>query len=129
MTLPPVNPNVTRSRVVLEIAAEIVQSDERLQQGKVLLRRTGSPDWSVCLTALSTNEGVVEVARRTADLAIINPSAALTVAYRGTGQWREKQPVRAIGVIPSLDQYVFAVHSRFGLASFEDIAVKRPKFR
>jgi TRAP-type uncharacterized transport system substrate-binding protein len=129
MTVPSVNPNTMRSRVVLEVAAEIVASHERLQQAKVMLRRAGSPDWSVCLTALSTNEGVVEVARRTADMAIINPSSALTVAYRGTGHWREKQPVRAIGVMPSLDQYVFAVHSRFDLNSFEDIAVKRPKIR
>ncbi|HUB95395.1 MAG TPA: TAXI family TRAP transporter solute-binding subunit [Stellaceae bacterium] len=129
MTVPPVNPNVTRSRVVLEVAAEIVAANERLQQAKVLMRRMGSPDWAISLTALSTNEGVIEVARRTADMAIINPSAALTVAYRGKGQWREAQPVRAIGVIPSLDQYVFAVKSRFGLTSFEDIASRRPKLR
>ena len=100
-----------------------------MRQAKVLLREAGNRDWSLCLTGLSTNEGIVEVANRTADLAIVNPSAALTVAYRGTGQWREKQPVRAIGVIPSLDQYVFAVASTTGLTAFEQIAERRVPLR
>src|ERR1700728_3960758 len=114
MAVPFVNPVTTRSRVVLEIASEFVASHETMRQAKVLLREQGNRDWSLCLTGLSTNEGIVEVANRSADLAIINPSAALTVAYRGTGQWGSKQPVRALGVIPSYDQYVFAVKSTTG---------------
>jgi TRAP-type uncharacterized transport system substrate-binding protein len=129
MALPFVNPVTTRSRVVLEIAAEFVASHETMRQAKVLLREQGSRDWSLCLTGLSTNEGIVEVANRTADLAIINPSAALTIAYRGTGQWPEKQPVRALGVIPSYDQYVFAAKSTTGLTRFEEIAERRVPLR
>jgi TRAP-type uncharacterized transport system substrate-binding protein len=129
MALPFINPVTTRSRVVLEIASEFVASHDTMRQAKVLLREQGKSDWSLCLTGLSTNEGIVEVANRTADLAIINPSAALTLAYRGTGQWHEKQPVRAIGVIPSYDQYVFAVKRATGLTSFEQIAERRVPLR
>ena len=106
-----VNPVTTRSRVVLEIASELVAANETLRQAKVMLRAQGSPGWS------------------RADLAIINPSAALTLAYRGTGQYAAPQPVRALAVIPSLDQYVFAVKSSTGLTTFEDIATRRAPLR
>jgi TRAP-type uncharacterized transport system substrate-binding protein len=125
MAQPPTNPVITRSRVVLEIAAEFVASHNTMRQAKVLLREQGEPDWALSLTGLSTNDGIVEVMSGAADLAIINPSAALTVAYRGKGRWAEPQKVRAIGVIPSLDQYVFAVKAQHGLRSFEEIAARR----
>jgi TRAP-type uncharacterized transport system substrate-binding protein len=123
------NPVTTRSRVALEIAAEIVASHDTMRQAQVMLREQGQRDWSLVLTGLSTNEGVTEVVGGRIHLAIINPSAALTVAYRGTGQWQEPQPVRAIAVIPSLDQYVFAVKSTHGLTRFEQIAERRVPIR
>ncbi len=125
------NPVTTRSRVVLEIAAELVaRPDQGLRQAKVLLREQGGDGgWPVCLFATSTNEGVEAVVRREADLAMINPSAPLTLAYRGAGRYRTRQPIRAIAVIPSFDQYVFAVKRETGLASFEDIAARRAKLR
>jgi hypothetical protein len=129
MAAPITNPVITRSRVVLEMASEFVASYDTMRQARVQLREQGKRDWSLTLTGLSTNEGIVEVANRSADLAIINPSAALTVAYRGMGQWTQQQPVRAIGVIPSLDQYVFAVKATHGLTSFEQIAERRVALR
>jgi hypothetical protein len=38
-------------------------------------------------------------------------------------------PVRAIAVIPSWDQFVFAVRPETGLSSLEDIARRKPKLR
>lgn len=129
MSQPVTNPVITRSRVVLEMASEFVASHETMRQAKVMLREQGKPGWALTLTGLSTNEGIVEVVNGSADLAIINPSAALTVAYRGMGQWTEKQPVRALGVIPSYDQYVFAVKAATGLTRFEEIAERRVPLR
>ena len=129
MEHPFVNPVTTRSRVVLEIASELVAANETLRQAKVMLRAQGAPGWSLCLYGSSTAEGIDEVVARRADLAIINPSAALTLAYRGTGQYAAPQPVRALAVIPSLDQYVFAVKSSTGLTTFEDIATRRAPLR
>jgi TRAP-type uncharacterized transport system substrate-binding protein len=60
---------------------------------------------------------------------MINPAAVLTLAHRGTGPWRAPQPVRIIAVIPSFDQYVFAVKRETGLARFEEIAEKRVPLR
>ena len=129
MAAPVTNPVITRSRVVLEMASEFVEAHDTMRQARVQLREQGQRGWSLTLTGLSTNEGIVEVVNRSADLAIINPSAALTVAYRGMGQWTEKQPVRAIGVIPSLDQYVFAVKATHGLTNFEQIGERRVPIR
>lgn len=125
------NPVTTRSRIVLEIAAELVAlPDQRLRQAKVLLREQGAGEaWPLCLFATSTREGVDAVVKREADLAIINPSGPLTLAYRGTGRYERPQPVRAVAVIPSFDQYVFAVRSDLGLARFEDIAARRAPLR
>jgi TRAP-type uncharacterized transport system substrate-binding protein len=58
-------------------------------------------------------------------VAIINPSAVLTMAYRGKGPYPGPIPVRAIGVIPSRDWFGFAVKEATGLASLGDIKSHR----
>jgi hypothetical protein len=113
-----------RSRVVLEIAAELVAAEQPHRQAKVLLKDHGE-DWPISLSGSSTVEGIEEVVAGKATLAITNPSAVLTLAYRGTGPFSKPQPVRAVGVIPSLDQYMFAVKRETGLVHFEDIGRKR----
>jgi len=128
------NPNVTRSRLVLEIASEMIGcSDPQTQpdyfQAKAVLRATKPGGRAVTLFGSSTAEGIEAVARREADLGIINPACVLSVALRGQGQFKTPRPLRAIGVIPSWDQYVFTVRPETGLENFEDIAVKRPKLR
>jgi len=124
------NPIVTRSRVVLEIAAELVADDEQpYTQAKVLLRKQGTQEWPLCLFGSSTYEGVDAVVRGEAALAMINPAASLTLAYRGTGPYATPQPVRAIAVIPSADQYVFAVKRETGLTTFEEIGTRRAPLR
>ena len=128
------NPNVTRSRLVLEIASEMIGcSDPQTQpnyfQAKAVLRATKPGGKEVTLFGSSTAEGIEAVARREADLGIINPACVLAVALRGQGQFKSPRALRAIGVIPSWDQYVFAVRPETGLENFEDIARKRPKLR
>lgn len=113
-----------RSRMVLEIAAELVAADQPRHQVKVLMRDHGE-DWPVNLSTLSTMASVEEVVSGRATLAFTNPSAVLTLAYLGRGPFKTPQPVRAIAVIPSLDQYMFAVRGDSGLVNFEDIGAKR----
>jgi hypothetical protein len=83
----------------------------------------------VAFNSSSTAEGIFAVASRQADLAIINPAALLAVALRGRGMFQTPMPVRAVGVIPSWDQFVFAVRPETGLTRFEDIAVRKPRLR
>jgi TRAP-type uncharacterized transport system substrate-binding protein len=132
-TAPAVNPNVTRSRLVLEIASEMVgvtaaNPAPNWFQAKVILRSAagGRP---VTLFAVSSAEGIFAVANREADLAIINPACVLSVAVKGKGIFKEPLPLRAVTVIPSWDQFVFAVRPETGIERFEDIAAKKPKLR
>ena len=128
MTLPTEwpDPNVTRSRVVVEIAAALLGMDgQPLNQAKVLLRRGNAPDFPVALFGSGTVEGIDEVVNHRAALALINPSTALRMAYLGTGPFTTPQPVRTLAVVPTNDQLVLAVRSSTGLTMFEEIATRR----
>jgi TRAP-type uncharacterized transport system substrate-binding protein len=132
-TAPAVNPNVTRSRLVLEIASEMVgvtaaNPAPNWFQAKVILRSAAGAR-PVTLFAVSSAEGIFAVANREADLAIINPACMLSVAVKGNGIFKEPLPLRAVTVIPSWDQFVFAVRPETGIERFEDIAAKKPKLR
>ncbi len=119
-------PATIRSRVVLEIASELVaMRDQPNMQAKVLLRPQGESDWPLALSGSSTIAGIEEVVKGEADLAIVNPSSALTVAYRGNAPFTEPQPVLPIAVIPSLDLCLFAVKADTGLTYVEEIAEQR----
>jgi len=96
------NPNVTRSRLVLEIASEMAGSAASDAvpthvQPRVVLRhaRGGKP---ATFLGVSTAEGIFAVASREVDLAIINPAAVLSVAMRGKGIFTQPMPVLTIGV-------------------------------
>lgn len=123
------NPITTRSRVVLEIASELVATYNPFWQAKVLLREQGAPQWASSLYGSSTIDGVKAVVTGESALAMINPSTALALAYRGHAPFEAPQPIRSIGVIPSLDQYVFAVRADTGLRTFEEIRTKRYPLR
>jgi TRAP-type uncharacterized transport system substrate-binding protein len=127
------NPNVTRSRLVLEIASEMAGSAASdavptYVQPRVVLRHARGGKAATFL-GVSTAEGIFAVASREVDLAMINPAAVLSVAMLGKGIFKEPLPVRAIAVIPSWDQFVFAVRPETGLSCLEDIARRKPKLR
>jgi TRAP-type uncharacterized transport system substrate-binding protein len=128
--MPHVIPPTTRSLLVLEMAAELTlgaapHAPVRQATATVDLGR----GHTLALFGSSTIAGIEAVVAREVALAIVNPSAMLTLAYRGNGPFDAPRPLRTIGVIPSRDQYVFAVHPRTGLRSFDDIAAQHPALR
>ena len=123
-------PATIRSRVVLEIASELVaMADHGNDQAKILLRPQGESGWPLALSGSSTIAGINEVVAGEAGLAIVNPSSALTVAVRGNPPFTEPQPVAPIAVIPSLDLCLFVVASETGLRYVEEIAEQRYPLR
>ena len=126
----PANPLTTRSRVVLEIASEMVGGpDPIFKQSKVSFRSQGGREWSRNLYGSSTYEMLDTVISGEALLAMMNPASLLAVAHLGKGPYASPQPVRVITVIPSEDQMVFAVRPETGLKTFEEVAAKRAKLR
>src|ERR1043166_7177404 len=115
-----------RSHLVLEVASELVDGgDWPYRQARIGLREQGADNWAVVLFGSDTPAGIDEVARGQAQVAIINPAAPLTLALRGKGPFATAIPVRAITVIPSLDQLAFAVSEQTGLTSLADIRDRR----
>jgi len=58
-------------------------------------------------------------------LAWTNPSALLTMAYRGKGPFRKRLPLRTLAVFPSYDVMGFAVHESTGITSLSQIKKER----
>jgi TRAP-type uncharacterized transport system substrate-binding protein len=121
-----VTPPTTRSTLVLELGEELALRT-RVRAAKVFLDM-GS-DTELGLFGSSTIAGIHAVAEREVALAIVNPSATLTLAFRGTGPFPRALPVRTIAVIPSRDEIVLAVNPSTGLESVDDIARQRPRLR
>ncbi len=125
-----IRPAVVRSRLVLEMAAELVGDDGfRQQQAMVLLRTQGAPEWELSLFASDSAAAITAVADGAVTLGIVNPSAVLTLACRGVPPFRGPLPLRAVAVIPSADQLVLAVRRDLGLASADELAQRRVSLR
>src|SRR5712664_2587552 len=65
------------------------------------------------------------VARSELDLAIVNPSAMLTQAYRGKGLFREPLRLRIVANYPSWDRFAYVLHPRTGIGSLAEIKARR----
>jgi len=121
-----VSPSTIRSRLVLEVASELVgRRSFQTNQARVSLREQGPGAWKLNFIGSDAPDAIEDVRCREADVAIINPAAPLTLAYRGTGPFKEPIPVRAIAVIPSSDMFVLAACESTGLTSLSDIRERR----
>ncbi len=121
-----VSPSVIRSRLVLEVASELIgKKSFAYKQARISLREQGPGTWKVNFFGSDAPDAIEDVGRGGADVAIINPASPLTLAYRGTGPFKAPVPVRAIAVIPSFDKFVLAVREGTGLVSLSDIRERR----
>jgi TRAP-type uncharacterized transport system substrate-binding protein len=69
------------------------------------------------------------VGRRKYDFAFGNPVGLSAMAYRGCGFYKEKIPLRAIGVFPTWDRLIFAVRKDSGIQSLEEIKTRKYPLR
>src|SRR5580658_8369877 len=95
-------PPTTRSMLVIEMAAELTLASAPpapVRQAKASVDLGGGRE--IALFGSGTAVGIHAVAAREVSLAIVNPSAALTLAYLGKGPFETALPLRTIGVIPS----------------------------
>lgn len=129
-TIRPVGRDTIRSRLVLEVASELVdRPDWRHRQARVSLRPQGADEWPVTFFASDGPAAIEQVARGEVQMAISNPAGYLALAERGTGPFAAPIPLRAITIIPSPDQLAFAVTEKTGLKSFAEIRERRYPLR
>lgn len=120
-----VSPLIVRSRLLLEVASELVGERDGLpSQVQILFRSPGQWQWPVSFTADDSEQGVEEVWRGEATAGIANPSSLLAVARRGTHPFREPVLIAAVSVLPSPDQFVIAMRTSTGLTSLEEAAAR-----
>jgi hypothetical protein len=63
------------------------------------------------------------------DMAMVNPSAFVTQAYRGTGLFSAPLPVRVVASYPSWDRFVIMMHERTGITSLTELRDRKPALR
>lgn len=139
------NAKIQRAKGLLEIAAamyetslsfqttraaeNVLQTESRigheLEVKLVSAERDDSNSIPLSFAADSFTE-LKGVAEGKYTLAWVNPSVAATLAYRGTGPFKKKLPLRVIATFPSYDVMGFAVHKSTGITSLAQIA--REKF-
>jgi len=120
------HPHTTRSRLMLEVAAALVnRRDWPLLQARVSLREQGAADWALNLFASDSPATIHEVAAARVQFAMINPGMILKLAALGSAPFSEPIPLRIIAILPALDQMVFAVNQATGLRSISDIRERK----
>jgi len=109
-------------------AAEgVLQTDSRLGYYlRLSLLPRGKPGDCISLSfAADSFRELKLLAEGKVSVAWINPSASVTLGYRGTGPLRGRIPLRAIAVFPSWDVMGFAMHKSTGITSLSQIKQER----
>ncbi len=120
------HPHTTRSRLMLEVASQLVnRRDYPYLQARISLREQGAGEWPLTLFASDSPATIEEVAAGRVQFGIINPSMVLKLAALGSAPFKSPIPLRVIAVLPSLDSMVFAVKDETGLKTFADIRARK----
>jgi uncharacterized protein len=90
-----------------------------------------SPDLSVWpefrgnLVGRGFRDGLLRLADRQTDIALINSHGVAAMALKGAGMFEKPIPLRAVAVIPEDDWCVFVVDAALGVRSFKDLREKK----
>lgn len=123
------NARMMRTRMTLEIVSELYTS-RMFESGNNLdvSIRSGSDEPESEPFRIGINGDLmggmrapIEVSQRRVEVACVNPSPVVTMAYRGRGFFKEKMQIRALAVLPSWDKIAFAVSRDSGINSISEI--------
>jgi TRAP-type uncharacterized transport system substrate-binding protein len=131
--LPP-GANFRRAKFLWEVGLHIAGNPETPYYGNrdmCIVVGSGSGEKFRPWLRMSTGSPILAhaVARGELEMAMVNPSAMLTQAYRGTGLFSEPLPMRILAVYPSWDHFVYMTHPRTGITSLVQIKEKRYPLR
>jgi TRAP-type uncharacterized transport system substrate-binding protein len=124
------SPVVMRSKLMLEVAAELVGAagwEER--QVQIDFREQGAPDWALSFFASDAPNSIDAVMSGEALFAICNPGSVLGMAIKGAAPYSSPLPLRSITVFPQFDAWGLAVTRDTGLTSIREIKEKRYPLR
>ena len=136
--MPRMNSRAMRAWATLEIAAEMYKRQMFNLGSAVTLTIWSSKEEETYHAPLKVGVGgellggmlaPIEVGKRRIDLAYLNPSAIVTMAYRGKGFYREKLQLRALGSFPSWDKIAFVVSKDLKIKSLWEIVENKIPLR
>jgi uncharacterized protein len=111
-----------RVNAMFQMALGLSMSDRSMGDLRLAVGAVRDGEYRSALTFANGDfDLAIKVAKGELDVASVNPSSFLSMAYRGTGPYPDALPVRVIGVMPSLDVMLFAVSERTGLSSLAEI--------
>jgi len=67
----------------------------------------------------------IEVGTRKVDIAYVNPSALVAMAYLGKGIYQDKLPLRVLGCFPSWDRIALDIDKSLGVKSLYDVVQRK----
>jgi TRAP-type uncharacterized transport system substrate-binding protein len=113
------SPSRARSEIAARVALQFYKEGgrETLSPVTLLMGPTESE--------IGGGRAPISVGRRRCHFNFSNPAALARMALLGRGLYKEKIPLRAIGVFPSWDRLVFAVREETGIRSIEEIEQKQ----
>jgi TRAP transporter TAXI family solute receptor len=126
-------PPQIRATTGLELAAGIFTkcSDQLASQLHIALS-SGKKDSGSLEFRIGINGDVyggmrapLEVGFRRVDIAYVNPSALVAMAYRGKGYFKQKLELRVLGCFPSWDRIALVVSKDLGVKSIADIVRRK----
>ena len=127
------NARMMRGKMTLELAAEFY-SRRMFSLGNVvsLSIKPSSKEEQFPSITMGINgdlmggmQAPIEVGKRRVDIGFVNPSAIVTMAYRGKGFYKEKLPLRALASFPSWDRIAFAVSKELKLKSLFELGERK----
>jgi uncharacterized protein len=130
-------PPQIRATTGLEIAAGIFTkcSDHLASQLSVSLtsgrRDSGPSEFRIGINGdlYGGMRAPVEVSTRRVDIAYVNPSALVAMAYRGKGYYKRKMELRVLGCFPSWDRIALVVAKDLRVKSLHDVARRKIPLR
>ncbi len=142
------NAGIQRSKGLLELASALYDSSlsfETTRGAQGALQRDGRLGSHIYLSlagahargsngvdltiAVGGFQELKAVAQKKISLLWINPSVAVTMAFKGKGPFSKPLPLRTIAVFPSHDVVAFAVHQSTGITSLAQIKQERIPLR
>jgi len=131
------NARMMRTKMALEVAAELY-TQRMFTMGNVATisiqpssREEQFPGITMGINGdlMGGMKAPIEVGARRIEVAFINPSAIVTMAYRGKGFYKEKLPLRALASFPSWDKMALAVAKDLKLKSLFEIGERKIPLR
>jgi TRAP-type uncharacterized transport system substrate-binding protein len=124
----PMNARMMRAKMALEVAAELYTRNMSSMGNVVRIAiEPSAKEERFAPLVLGINGDLLggmraplEVAAGRVDVAFVNPSAIVTMAYRGKGFFNKRLPLRALAVFPSWDRIAFAVAKSLKLKSLRE---------